>query len=35
MGATSTYDLTLNSSKYSVDEIADITVSLVKNKINK
>lgn len=34
-GATSTYDLTLNSSKYSVDEIADIIVSLVKNKINK
>ena len=34
-GATSTYDLTLNSSKYSVDKIADIIVSLVKNKVNK
>ncbi len=32
---TSTYDLTLNSSKYSVDKIADIIVSLVKNKVNK
>ena len=34
-GVTSTYDLTLNSSKYSVDKIADIIVSLVKNKVNK
>lgn len=34
-GATSTYDLTLNSSKYSVDKIADIIVSLVKGKVNK
>lgn len=34
-GSTSTYDLTLNSSKYSVDKIADIIVSLVKNKVNK
>lgn len=34
-GATSTYDLTLNSSKYSVDKIADIIVSLVKNKVKK
>lgn len=34
-GATSTYDLTLNSSKYSVDKIADIIISLVKNKVNK
>lgn len=34
-GATSTYDLTFNSSKYSVDEIANIIVSLVKGKVNK
>lgn len=34
-GVTSTYDLTFNSSKYSVDKIADIIVSLVKNKVNK
>ena len=34
-GATSTYDLTFNSSKYSVEEIADFIVSLVKGKVNK
>lgn len=34
-GATSTYDLTFNSSKYTVDEIANIIVSLVKGKVNK
>lgn len=32
-GATSTYDLTINSSKYSVEEVADIIVSFAKKKV--